>query len=326
MEIETLRQSQQNEPLAGLITGSPEMFKICRMIERVASSNVGVMVTGESGTGKDLVARAIHRLSPRRDHPFIAINCAAIPENLLESELFGHERGAFTGAVRQVIGKIECANRGTLFLDEIGDMAPALQAKILRFLQDKQVVRVGGSKPIDVELRVIAATNQDLKSFMLDGRFREDLFYRLNEIAIHVPPLRERPGDAVLIAQYLLKKHRGMLNSRVSGFTAEAVSLIENYGWPGNVRELENRIKRAVVMAEGKQISATDLGLSGEFTLPASGFTTLREIREDAERRAVMRALAQADNNVSHAAKILGICRPTLYGLMKTLHIARGEA
>jgi len=324
-EIEQLREAQKSEPLAGLIAGSPEMFKICRMIERVAGSSVGVMITGESGTGKDLVARAVHRLSRRREQPFIAINCAAIPENLLESELFGHERGAFTGAVRQVIGKIECANRGTLFLDEIGDMAPGLQAKMLRFLQDKQIVRVGGHKPIEVDLRIIAATNQDLQGLMQIGRFREDLFYRLDEISLHLPPLRERPGDAVLIAQYLLKKHRTMLGSRVTSFTAEAVALIEAYPWPGNVRELENRIKRAVVMADGKQIAAHDLELSGEAAEPIGGTGTLREIREESERRAVIRALAQTDNNMSQAAKILGICRPTLYGLLKTLGIMRGE-
>ncbi len=324
-ENQNLKDAQQIEPLAGLIAGSPEMFKICRMIERVASSNVGIMITGESGTGKDLVARAIHRLSPRRDQPFIAINCAAIPENLLESELFGHERGSFTGAVKQVIGKIECANRGTLFLDEIGDMAPALQAKLLRFLQDKTVVRVGGHKPIDVELRVIAATNQDLTALMAEGKFREDLFYRLNEIAIHMPPLRERAGDAVLIAQYLLKKFGPALNRRVTGFTAEAVALIESHSWPGNIRELENRIKRAVVMAEGKQINAADLELSTESLSTQGGLATLREIREETERKAITRALVLTDNNVSQAAKSLGISRPTFYGLLKALHIDRGD-
>ncbi len=325
-EIETLRGMQQNEPLAGLIAASPEMFRICRMIERVSGSNVGVMITGESGTGKDLVARAIHRLSPRKDHPFIAINCAAIPENLLESELFGHERGAFTGAVRQAIGKIECAHRGTLFLDEIGDMAPALQAKLLRFLQDKTVVRVGGHKPIDVDVRVISATNQDLTALMEAGRFREDLFYRLNEIGIHMPPLRDRAGDAVLIAQFLLKKHRLALHSRVTGFSAEAISLIEAYSWPGNVRELENRIKRAVVMAESKQIGAADLGLSKEEPAAGGALKSLREIREDAERRAIIRTLAQTSGNISQAAKLLGVSRPTFYGMLKTLQIARVDS
>jgi two-component system NtrC family response regulator len=325
-EIRSLRQSQQSEPLAGLIGGSPEMTKICRMIERVAGSNVGVLITGESGTGKDLAARAIHRLSRRKDQPFIAINCAAIPENLLESELFGHERGAFTGAVRQVTGKIECAHHGTLFLDEIGDMAPALQAKLLCFLQDKTVVRVGGHKPIDVDLRVIAATNQDLQALMLAGKFREDLFYRLNEIGIHMPPLRERPGDAVLIAQYLLKKHRAALGSRVTGFAADAVALIESFAWPGNVRELENRIKRAVVMADGKQIVAADFELAGHIADQAGSLQSLRDIREDAERRAVIGALAQTDNNISQAAKILGVCRPTFYGLLKALKIDRGDS
>jgi two-component system NtrC family response regulator len=324
-EVELLRDAQQSEPLAGLIAGSPEMLKICHMIERVASSNVGILITGESGTGKDLVARAIHRLSSRKDQPFIAINCAAIPENLLESELFGHERGSFTGAIKQAIGKIECANHGTLFLDEIGDMAPALQAKLLRFLQDKTIVRVGGHKPIDVDLRVIAATNQDLKILMAEGRFREDLFYRLNEIGLRIPPLRERAGDALLIAQHLLKKHSNVLNRRVSGFTAEAVALIEAHPWPGNIRELENRIKRAVVMAEGKFIGAVDLELSTESLSQASAYNTLRAIREDSERKAVIRALALTDNNVSQAAKMLAISRPTLYGLLKTLHIVRGD-
>jgi two-component system NtrC family response regulator len=323
-ELQTLRDAHQNEPLAGLIGGSPEMLNICHMIERVASSNVGILITGESGTGKDMVARAIHRLSPRKDQPFIAINCAAIPENLLETELFGHERGAFTGAVRQVIGKIECANRGTLFLDEVGDMAPALQAKLLRFLQDKTVVRVGGHKPISVELRVIAATNQNLQTLMDEGKFREDLFYRLNEIAINMPPLRERAGDVVLIAQFLLKKHSSMLNRRVSGFSADAVTLIESYPWPGNIRELENKIKRAVVMADGKQVSVADMALS-PVTAPIEGtFTTLREIRENTERKAVIRALALTDNNMSRAAQILGVCRPTLYGLIKSLNVDRG--
>jgi two-component system NtrC family response regulator len=320
-EIQTLKGMQQNEPLAGLIAASPEMFRVCRMIERVSSSNVGIMITGESGT--DLAARAIHRLSPRKDHPFIAINCAAIPENLLESELFGHERGAFTGAVRQVIGKIECANRGTLFLDEIGDMAPALQAKLLRFLQDKTVVRVGGHRPIDVDVRVIAATNQDLTALMEAGKFREDLFYRLNEIGIHMPPLRERAGDAVLIAQFLLRKHRLALNSRVAGFTAEAISLIEAHPWPGNVRELENRVKRAVVMAESKQISAADLGLFNDDPAADGAPKSLREIREDAERRSIIRTLAQTSGNMSQAAKLLDISRPTLYGMLKTLQITR---
>ena len=324
-EVELLRDTQQSEPLAGLIAGSPEMLKICHMIERVASSNVGILITGESGTGKDLVARAIHRLSPRKDEPFVAINCAAIPENLLESELFGHERGSFTGAIRQVIGKIECANHGTLFLDEIGDMAPALQAKLLRFLQDKTIVRVGGHKPIDVDLRVIAATNQDLKVLMAEGKFREDLFYRLNEIGIRIPPLRERAGDALLIAQHLLKKHSNVLNRRVTGFSAEAVAIIESHPWPGNIRELENRIKRAVVMAEGKFVGAADLELSTDGLSQEGAFSTLRATREDSERKAVIRALALTDNNVSQAAKMLAVSRPTLYGLLKTLHIVRGD-
>ena len=325
-EVARLREGGVQTPFQGFIAASPEMLKVCRMAERVATSDVSVMVTGESGTGKDVLANAIHNASRRKGHPFIAINCAAIPENLLESELFGHEKGAFTGAIKQVIGKIEQADGGTLFLDEIGDMPLALQAKLLRFLQDKQIVRVGGRKPIEVNIRVISATNKELAAMMRDGGFREDLFYRLNEVGIHIPPLRDRPGDSVLISQYLLKRLRADLDRAVKGFTPEALLQIEQYRWPGNVRELENRLKRAIVLTNEKYIGVEDLDLPSdpaearELTLP-----TLREAREDAERKAICRALALTDDNISEAAKLLGVTRPTLYDLIKSVNIVRGE-
>jgi two-component system, NtrC family, response regulator len=312
-------------PLTGLVAASPIMLKLCGLVERVAGSEVGVLLTGESGTGKDVVARAIHALSRRRSGPFVAINCAAIPETLLESELFGHEKGAFTGAIRQTEGRVEQAHGGTLFLDEIGDMPLGLQAKLLRFLQDRSIVRIGGRKSIDVDLRVVAATNQPLKTMMSEGRFREDLYYRLGEVALHVPPLRERPGDAVLIAHYLVKKLRSGLDRSVKGFTPEAVARIDSHPWPGNVRELENRVKRAIVLASGPLIGAADLDLEGPETQSPGLFPTLRQSREDAERNVVTRALSVAGNNMSEAAKLLGISRPTLYDLVRTLSIGRGS-
>jgi two-component system NtrC family response regulator len=272
-----------------------------------------------------LLARAVHDLSPRRQHGFVAINCAAIPENLLESELFGHEKGAFTGAIRQVIGKIELAHQGTLFLDEIGDMPLALQAKLLRFLQDRIIVRVGGRKAIEVDLRVVAATNKDLKSMMATGAFREDLFYRLNEVGIEVPPLRARPGDAVLIANFLVKKYRSSFDRAVKGLTPEAMTRIDTHPWPGNVRELENRVKRAIVLADGKYIDAADLDLGRDDEEAAGPLPTLRQVRETAERQILLRALAMAENNIAEAARFLGISRPTLYDLIKSLNIRRGE-
>jgi two-component system NtrC family response regulator len=324
-EVRHLRETESRAPFRGLIANSPEMLKTCRMAERVASSDVSVMITGESGTGKDVLANAIHQASARKSRPFVAINCAAIPENLLESELFGHEKGAFTGAIRQVIGKIEQADGGTLFLDEIGDMPVALQAKLLRFLQDKKIVRVGGRVPIDVNLRVISATNQDLRTMMRDGRFREDLFYRLNEVGLAVPPLRDRPGDAVLIAHFLLKHLRADLDRDVKGFSPEALLRIDQYSWPGNVRELENRIKRAIVLTNEKYIGIEDLDLTVESATDGTEETSLHRAREMAERKAIGRALALADNNISEAARLLGVTRPTLYDLIKSLDIPRGE-
>ncbi|MBV8651403.1 MAG: sigma 54-interacting transcriptional regulator, partial [Alphaproteobacteria bacterium] len=294
-----------------------ELQKICRNIEKVASTDVTVLILGESGTGKELLARAVHSQSARADRPFIAINCAAIPETLLESELFGHERGAFTGAIKQTIGKIEMANRGSLFLDEIGDLPLPLQVKLLRFLQDRMIERIGGRQQIPVDVRIVCATNQDLPKLMAAGRFREDLFYRLNEFTINVPPLRERPNDALLLAHYFLNKFNTQLSRTVRGFTKEAAAGIAGHNWPGNVRELENTIKRAVIMADGKLIDIQDLELKPSGELNSGSLVTLKQARERAERDMIQRALVETQSNISLAAKLLGVSRPTLYDLMK---------
>jgi len=318
-ERRRLIRTQENSPLSGLVASSPEMLKVCRAIERIAPSDVSVMLTGESGTGKEVLAHALHELSPRAGENFVAINCAAIPENLLESELFGHEKGAFTGAVKQTIGKVEQADGGTLFLDEIGDMPLSLQAKLLRFLQDRSFERIGGRKKISVNLRIVTATNQNLGSMMQEGSFREDLYYRINEVGVDIPPLRDRAGDSVLLANFYLLRFKKSFERSVKGFTPDAIAALNSYDWPGNVRELENRMKRAVVMSEGGMITAEDLDIeaSGE----ATSLPTLKAVREAAETEAVTRALAVAQDNISQAAKLLGVSRPTLYDLMKQLHI-----
>lgn len=310
-------------PLAGIITASPKLFQNCRMVERVAGANVAVLITGESGTGKEMFARGVHDCSPRADKAFIAINSAAIPENLLESELFGHEKGSFTGAVKQTIGKIEQAHQGTLFLDEIGDMPLNLQAKLLRFLQTRTIERVGGRKSIDVNVRVVSATNRDLAAMIKEGSFREDLFYRLNEVGIHIPPLRERPGDAVLLTKYFLARYAKEFSRPVKGLSSEALAAVTAHAWPGNVREVENRIKRAVLMADGRLISCPDLDLSPDETAPAA--LTLRQARDEAQFVAVTRALSLADNNISSAAQMLEVSRPTLYDLMRSLNVKNKE-
>jgi two-component system NtrC family response regulator len=304
-------------PLDGVIASSSEMLQACRKIEKVAPTNVTALILGESGTGKELLARALHDLSPRRDQSFVAINCAAIPDSLLESELFGYEKGAFTGAVKQTAGKFEYAHKGTLFLDEIGDLSAGLQAKLLRFLQERVVERIGGREEIPVDVRVVCATNRDLQAMIKEASFREDLFYRLSEIAICVPPLRDREGDAVLLARAFLEKFAHETKSKAKTFTKGALVAIERYSWPGNVRELENRVKRAVIMAEGPQVTSEDLELDAtqENRLPLN----LRQAREEAELRSVQRALAFSGGNISRAAELLGITRPTLYDLMNKL-------
>lgn len=315
LEQENRRLAASSTPLDGLIAASDEMREVCKMVERVAPADISAMVLGESGTGKEVVARAIHGLSDRTEGRFIAINCASIPENLLESELFGYEKGAFTGAAKQTPGKIETANGGTLFLDEIGDMPLQLQAKLLRFLQEKTVERIGGREEIPVDVRILSATHQNLEQMIVDGNFREDLFYRLSEITINIPPLRERPGDAVVIARALLDRYASAQGRQLRGFTDKACQAIAAFRWPGNIRELENRIKRAVIMADGQQVTDMDLGLSVPETAEELPFN-LKQAREEAERRVVLRALAHADNNISRASEMLGVTRPTLYSLL----------
>ncbi len=321
LEEESRRRDRDltETPLSGLITAAPEMLKVCRTIEKLAPTSVGVLLLGESGTGKDVLARAIHDLSPRSAKPFVAINCAAIPENLLESELFGHERGAFTGAVRQTQGKIELAHQGTLFLDEIGDLPLPLQAKLLRFLQHRRFERVGGRQEIAVDIRLISATNQNIDTFIREGRFREDLFYRLNEVRVDIPPLRGRTGDPLLLVNYFIGQFNKAHGRAVRGLAPDAIDTVMKYNWPGNVRELENRVKRAVIMAERKFITAADLDLVPPEETEAP--LDLREARERTERLVIQRALAQAQGNVTQAAKILGVSRPTLYYLVRHLNI-----
>ncbi len=307
-------------PIDGIIGASQEMMRMCRTIEKIAPTNVAVLALGESGTGKELVANAIHMLSPRKNRPFIAINCGAIPEALLESELFGHEKGAFTGAIKQTIGKIESAHTGTLFLDEIGDLPHPLQVKLLRFLSTRMIERIGGRQQIPVDVRIVCATNQNLEERMADGRFREDLFYRLNEVIIRIPPLRDREEDSVLLASYFLQRYNAQFDRKLRGFTTEAISAIAANGWRGNVRELENRVKRAVVMADGTNITAADLELAEG--VPEVDEFDLRAARSRAERIVIQRALTQSNGNLSIAAKLLGVSRPTLYSLLEGLGMA----
>jgi len=305
------------------------MLNTCRTIEKVAPADVTTLIVGETGTGKEVLARALHDLSPRKEKPFAAINCAAIPENLLESELFGYEKGAFTGASQSKHGKIELAHGGTLFLDEIGDMPMALQVKMLRFLQERVIERVGGVKTIPVDVRVVCATHQDLENLIQEQGFREDLYYRISEVTIPVPPLRERDGDAVLIAKSLLKDFAGQMQRGGLSFSEDAIAAIRQHGWPGNVREMINKIKRATIMAESKRVTAPDLELEldhhGEES--ASGHAlNLRQVREEAERRAIDQALQTADFNMAQAARLLGVTRPTLYNLTDKYNIATSLA
>ena len=319
LEAENQRLARQaTTPLSGIIAGSAAMQEICRRIEKIGPTDASVLLLGESGTGKEILARALHALSPRRDKDFIAINCAAIPDTLLESELFGYERGAFTGANKQTKGKLEFANHGTLFLDEIGDLPSSLQAKLLRFLQERVLERVGGREEIPVDTRVICATHQDLRGQIRDNRFREDLYYRISEVSVLIPPLRDRVGDTVMIARALLAQMTEMHRGRIKDFSDGAIKAMQAYGWPGNVRELENRVKRAVIMADGRYIEPDDLELEtvGDARLP-----TLKECREEAEAIAIRRALAVADGQVNRAAELLGVSRPTVYHLVKKYDI-----
>lgn len=310
-------QELQQTPLNGIIACDPGMLKICRTIEKLAPSNVTCTLTGESGTGKEVLAKALHRFSPRAEKRMVAINCAAVPENLMESELFGYEKGAFTGANKRTLGKVETANDGTLFLDEIGDMPLPLQAKLLRFLQERTIERVGGREEIPVDVRVVCATNKNLSEMVKEGTFREDLFYRICEMEIHIPPLRDRQGDKLLLARHFLKIYAEQNNANVIGFTPEAIEAIELYEWPGNIREMENRVKRSVVMADDKLVTSEDLGIATGETLNIN----LRQVRQNAERAAILRALTVSDSNISATAKLLGVTRPTLYDLMKKYNI-----
>ncbi len=310
-----LQAAQESPAMAGIITRDPAMLRICRTIEKVAPTSATILILGESGTGKELFARALHDLSPRRKERFVAINCAAIPETLLESELFGYEKGAFTGAAKQTLGKIETANGGTLFLDEIGDLPFSLQAKLLRFLQERVIERVGGRQEIPVDVRIVCATHQSLKAYIEQGKFREDLYYRLAEIVVEIPPLRERQGDAALLAHGFARKFATEQKRPSMTLLPDAIEAISAYSWPGNVRELENVIKRAVIMADGAAIGAADVGLAVTVTQEPDALN-LRQVREVAEKNALLRVLGRVNGNLSKAAEMLGISRPTLYDLM----------
>jgi two-component system NtrC family response regulator len=314
-ENRRMQQSQADSPLSGVISRDPGMLKVCRTVEKVAPTSASVMLLGESGTGKEVLARAVHALSPRSKERFMAINCAAIPENLLESELFGYEKGAFTGAAKQTKGKVELAHGGTFFLDEVGDLPMPLQAKLLRFLQERVIERIGGHEEIAVDVRIVCATHQKLKELCAQGRFREDLYYRLSEIVVTIPPMRQREGDAALLAHHFKNKFCAQESRSSLHFAPDALAAIEGYAWPGNVREMENCIKRAVIMADGNTIVADDLGLPDTGTEEETPLN-LRQVRDEAEYKAIVKALARSDGNIVKASEMLGISRPTMYDLM----------
>jgi two-component system, NtrC family, response regulator len=321
-ENRRMQREQADSPMTGVISRDPGMLKVCRNIEKVAPTSASVMLLGESGTGKEVLARALHQLSPRAKERFMAINCAAIPENLLESELFGYEKGAFTGAAKQTKGKVELAHGGTFFLDEVGDLPMALQAKLLRFLQERVIERVGGHEEIPVDVRIVCATHQKLKDLCAAGRFREDLYYRLSEIVVTIPPLRQREGDAALLAHHFKNKFCAQESRAALHFAPDALAAIEAYAWPGNVREMENCIKRAVIMADGAAIVADDLGLPG--TGAEEEPINLRQVRDEAEYKAIVKALARVDGNIVKASELLGVSRPTMYDLMSRHAIKAG--
>ncbi|MCX7274737.1 MAG: PEP-CTERM-box response regulator transcription factor [Burkholderiales bacterium] len=312
-ENRRLVESVSVSPLAGLLTRDPGMLKICRQIERLAPTGATVLLLGESGTGKEVLARGLHQLSPRSNRRFVAINCAAIPDALLEAELFGYEKGAFTGAVKTTPGKIETAAGGTLFLDEIGDLPHPLQAKLLRFLQERVIERIGGREEIAVDVRVVCATHRNLRDLIRDGAFREDLFYRLSEMVVTIPPLRERAGDAALLAHAFVNRFGAQNGREKLSLREDALDAIQQHPWPGNIRELENSIKRATIMADTSAISAEDLGLQAPDE--AASFN-LRQVRDDAEKQAVLKVMARVDGNIAKASELLGVSRPTLYDLL----------
>jgi two-component system, NtrC family, response regulator len=318
-ENKRLQENTQATGFGGILTASPAMLKVCQMVERVATTDASVMLLGASGTGKELLARGLHQTSRRNKNTFVAINCAAIPENLLEAELFGFEKGAFTGAIKTTEGKIELAQKGTLFLDEVGDIPLPLQVKLLRFLQERVIERIGGRKSIDVDVRIVCATHQHLEEMIAAGKFREDLYYRLAEIVVHIPVLADRDGDATLLAYAFLNKFSKEMDRSLKGFTPDALEALNRWTWPGNVREMENRLKRAVIMAEGQRITVEDLDLGSKLGEP--DVISLKYVREEADRKAIRQALARSDGNISNAAKMLGISRPTFYDLIKQYNI-----
>ena len=325
-QLQSALVAEQNTQ--GIFGQCPPMQEVFTTIRKVATTNVSVLVLGESGTGKELVARAIHSESLRAKAPFIPINCGAIPENLLESELFGHEKGAFTGAQSRVHGKVEYAHGGTLFLDEIGELSAPLQVKLLRFLQDGVMQRVGGREDIAVDVRVIAATNVDIEEAIASGVFREDLYYRLGVISLSLPPLRERGDDVLLLANLFLHRYSDSFKKKVRGFSVAAINQLQSYGWPGNVRELENKVKRAIIMTDGPLITPVDLGFEdSEGNLEPevkTGGMSLKEAKDSVERQMVLAAIEQEQGNIAKAAETLGISRPTIYDLMKKhgLHVS----
>ncbi len=318
-----LLQKQSTEPLVGLIAFCEKMQGLCRTIEKISPTNATVLLLGESGTGKEVLAKAMHGLSDRSTQAFVAVNCAAIPENLLESELFGYEKGAYTGAAQQTKGKIEYAHNGTLFLDEIGDLPILLQSKLLRFLQERTIERIGGRKEIPVDVRIICATHKNLEEQIEKEKFRLDLYYRISEIVINIPALRERDGDAITIATAFLKRYCLLHNKKIKNFSSEAAAAIESYSWPGNIRELENKIKRAVILSDDVNITLHDLEL--EKSSESAMRVNLKEVRESAEIIAIKKALVHSKNNISNTAKLLGVTRPTLYSLFEKYRIQINE-
>jgi two-component system NtrC family response regulator len=321
LEMENRHLSALAPSMDKIIGQSEGLLAASRKAERIAQTDISTLLLGESGTGKEVFARSIHEHSLRKDKAFVAINCASIPENLLESELFGYEKGAFTGANKTTLGKIETAQNGTLFLDEIGDMPIGLQAKMLRFLQERVIERVGGRSEIPVNIRVICATHRDIPSMVAEQTFREDLFYRVGEISIIIPPLRDRDNDVVLLAKTFLVQYNEEFKTKIKGFSDSAIKAMKQHKWPGNIRELQNKLKSAVIMAEGTHIQAEDLSLLVRDDRPSIDILNLREVREQAESRAIRNAFLVAEHNMSKTAELLGVTRPTLYSLIEKYHL-----